>query len=70
MWLRLAEGAVEYVTSAAGGLGDQVAIQIDGGRDGLMAEPSGNFRDRDAFGEGCAGERDVLTPVAVPSSDA
>ena len=32
-----AEGAIERVTGPAGGLGDQVAIQIDGGRDGPMS---------------------------------
>jgi hypothetical protein len=37
MCLRTAEGAVERVTSPAGGLGDQVAIQINSGRDGLVA---------------------------------
>ena len=51
MWLRPAEGAVECVTSAAGGLGDQLAIQIYGGRDELVTQPAGNLRDRDAFGE-------------------
>jgi hypothetical protein len=56
MCLRPAEGAVERVTGAAGGLRDQVTVQVNGGRDRLMAEPAGNFRDRDAFGKCRAGE--------------
>ena len=55
MCLRAAAGAIERVTGAAGGLRDQVTIKVDSGRDRLMAEPAGNFRDRDAFGERRAG---------------
>jgi hypothetical protein len=51
MRLRSAEGVAERVTGAAGGLGDQVAVQVDGGRDGLVAEPAGNLGDRNAFGK-------------------
>jgi hypothetical protein len=51
MCLRTAEGTVERIAGAATGFRNQVTIQIDRGRDGLMAEPAGNLRDRDAFGE-------------------
>jgi len=43
MCLRAAEGAIERVTRAAGGLRDQVTVKVDSGRDRLMAEPAGNF---------------------------
>ena len=32
-------------------------VEVDGCRDGLMAEPAGSLRDRDAFGKRRAGER-------------
>jgi len=55
--LRPAEGIVERVAGTAGGLRDQVTIQVDGGRNGLMSQPAGDFRDRDALGECRAGKR-------------
>jgi hypothetical protein len=55
-----AERFVDCVADAAAGLGHEVPVQVDCRCDGPMAEPAGNLRDRDAFGEGGAGERRFL----------
>jgi hypothetical protein len=48
---RTSERPVERVTGPAAGRRHQVAIQVNGGRDGLMAEPAGHLGDRNAFGK-------------------
>src|SRR5580704_5997177 len=39
------ERSVERVAGTAAGLADQVAIQVHGGRDRLVAEPTGDLGD-------------------------
>ena len=53
---RRSERSVERVAGTAAGLGDQVAIQVHGGRDRLVAEPTGDLGDRHAFGQRGAGK--------------
>jgi hypothetical protein len=50
------ERPVERVAGPAAGLGDQVAVQVHGGRDRLVAEPAGHLRDRHTLSKGGAGE--------------
>ena len=54
-WLAV-NAFVERVACALSGLGDQMAVKVDGGRDRLVAEPAGDLGDGHAFGEGGAGE--------------
>jgi hypothetical protein len=55
--VRLAERLVERITGTPAGLRHEVTVQIDGGRDGPVAQPSGDLGDRNALGERSAGER-------------
>jgi hypothetical protein len=50
------ERPVERVTGTSAGLGDQVAVQVHGRGNGLVAEPAGDLGDRHALGEGRAGK--------------
>jgi hypothetical protein len=54
---RIAECVVERVAGPAAGFGDEVAVQVDGGGDGFVAQPAGYLGDWHAFGKRGAGER-------------
>ena len=52
----LTERFVERVPGPAAGLWHEMAVQVDCGRDRLVAEPPGDLGDWHPFCEGCAGE--------------
>jgi len=55
LFLALLVGVVEGGTGAIKGGGDEVAVDLVGDLDALVAEPAGHLGDRDAFGQGGGG---------------
>src|SRR5207244_11263735 len=62
------ERLVQRVTCAAGGLGDQVSVEVDRGSDRLVTEPAGDLGDRHAFSE--RGARESMPKIMImPTSN-